>query len=652
MEDRRSASEQVRGQGFLTCVKEAARRFFESYGMPIIPVGSDKRPLMEWKQYQEESMTVEQFDGLPWDKAANFAPVCGTLTKSGYYFVAIDVDKEIKVQPRTTMMEETPRGGRHHYYLSKANCKGVKLHDVGIELLASGQIVVVYGKWLNDNCPTVVECIEADFKDLAKAHGKTELTRVRQPLAVVLQPQPEGNRDKSIFDLVGALRDKNVPYETALATALATNDKYVPPLDQKTVIEKVQNAYKHLYQQPAANATPADTRETSLDEIAEILDCTIKEDRENKLITFASMLLNYTAEYQQNILFKCETTTGKSYIPLQIASFFPATDIVKFMNCSPKAFYHEYGLYDAERRVITVNLEKKILIFLDQQRGDLLKELRPLLSHDQKVLVCKITDRNKRQGHATKTVEIIGYPTVIFCSASARFSEQELTRAFILSPQTGTKKLTLTLTLLSERLSNPVEFQKWLDQNPKRAWLKGRIEAVKTARIQYVFVPEDLKIEITNRFFEDHKFLAPRHQRDLPRLYNLIQAHALLNFANRKTVEAVEGRSIEANRTDALEGYGLYRYIADSNELGLSPETFTVWRDLIKPKISDLGFGKRELQIWYRKKYHRNLNRMRLEAVLDELDVSGQIFEDVDPDDKRKKRYFPSNIEEEAEEVE
>jgi hypothetical protein len=70
------------------------------------------------------------------------------------------------------MMEETPRGGRHFYYLGKNNCDGSKLHDVGVELLGLGQIVVVYHKWLNDNLPTSMISVEAVFAELARALGK------------------------------------------------------------------------------------------------------------------------------------------------------------------------------------------------------------------------------------------------------------------------------------------------------------------------------------------------------------------------------------------------------------------------------------------------------------------------------------------------
>lgn len=81
-----------------------------------------------------------------------------------------------------------------------------------------------------------------------------------------------------------------------------------------------------------------------LEEISEILNSTIKHDERNKLITFLAMLLTYTEENQINLSFTAESSTGKSYIPLELAWYFPKKDVVEYSYVSPAAFYHEYGV--------------------------------------------------------------------------------------------------------------------------------------------------------------------------------------------------------------------------------------------------------------------------------------------------------------------
>ena len=72
------------------------------------------------------------------------------------------------------------------------------------------------------------------------------------------------------------------------------------------------------------------------------------------------------------------------------------------------------GEWDDELKGYRVNLERKILIFLDQPHDALLQRLRPLLSHDQKELMMKITDKRELKGLRTKSVIVRGFPTAFF----------------------------------------------------------------------------------------------------------------------------------------------------------------------------------------------------------------------------------------------
>lgn len=207
----------------------------------------------------------------------------------------------------------------------------------------------------------------------------------------------------------------------------------------------------------------------TIDEVISILSSTIKQDNPAKAILFFAMLSTYTEEDQQNIALQAESSSGKSYIPLELASYFPEEDKIKIASASPTAFFHESGILIDEfgqpinfaekplknatpedvsawqKRLrnsrILVNLERKILIFLDQPHYMLMEKLRTLLSHDQKELHYKITDKTQKYGLRTKNVIIRGFPTIIFCSTKLKLDEQEKTRIFLLSPEVGEEKL-------------------------------------------------------------------------------------------------------------------------------------------------------------------------------------------------------------------
>lgn len=74
--------------------------------------------------------------------------------------------------------------------------------------------------------------------------------------------------------------------------------------------------------------------------VSETLGKTIKHDEENKLIVFFSMDQNYTFEDQQNIMFSAPSATGKSYIALEVAKYFPKEDVDKKGYTSRRAFFH------------------------------------------------------------------------------------------------------------------------------------------------------------------------------------------------------------------------------------------------------------------------------------------------------------------------
>lgn len=380
-------------------------------------------------------------------------------------------------------------------------------------------------------------------------------------------------------------------------------------------------------------------REVTLEEINNILSTTIKHDDTTKLITFLSMLLTYTEEDQQNLAFKSESARGKSYIPLEIVQYFPEEDLMIVAYASPTAFFHEYGIWLPDDKTVLILLERKILVFLDQPHDLLLQRLRPLLSHDKKQLIYKITDKTGKRGMKTKTIAIQGYPTVIFCSAKATLDEQEKTRLFLLSPEATQDKLKKSIELLSLRLGNRQLFKQLLEEDQSRTWLKSRIRAIKTASISNIII-EDPE-EVREKFLETHKFLKPRHQRDFPRLIALIKAHALLNLFTREQVINGTAKCIIANQTDIYEGFRLYEKIVESNELGLSPEHYEIWKKIIEPNLPLIGLTRPEVQKHYFDTYHRHLSYAKLrDEILPALEAAGLIYQEYDPNDKRSKRIY------------
>ncbi|MCM8784250.1 MAG: hypothetical protein NC818_05710 [Candidatus Omnitrophica bacterium] len=274
-------------------------------------------------------------------------------------------------------------------------------------------------------------------------------------------------------------------------------------MDEKTLEQEFQRVEKEIEDEELIRRNrehlKAKFLPLSRQELLEVLGLTVKQDDTNKLITFLCCLSAYTENSQFNISFNAPSSTGKSYIPIEIASLFPKEDVIKVGYCSPTAFFHDKGKFIKELEGYYIDLERKILIFLDQPHTILLQHLRPLLSHDEKEIHTKITDKSQKYGLKTKNVVIRGFPSVIFCSAGLKIDEQEATRFLLLSPEITQEKIRDGIL---EALKKEADFESYLAQlnsNPKRQLLIERIKAIKEEKIEEVKIHNPKYIE--GRFF-------------------------------------------------------------------------------------------------------------------------------------------------------
>lgn len=375
-------------------------------------------------------------------------------------------------------------------------------------------------------------------------------------------------------------------------------------------------------------------------QIVEILNATIKEDRTNKILTFMGLLSAYTEDSQINISNQAPSSTGKSYVPIEVASLFPEEDIIMVGYCSPTAFFHDRGIYDKEANTILIDLEQKILIFLDQPHTLLLQHLRPILSHDKKEIQLKITDKSQKAGLRTKNIIIRGFPSVIFCSSGLKLDEQEATRFLMLSPETTRAKIKAGILEKIKRDSNKKKYFAELNKDTKRQQLIERIKKIKEAKIENIIISDELSKQIEDRFFSQVKILKPRHQRDIGRIISFAKISALLNlwFRNR------QDRTIEMFEEDLDEAFKLWNEISESQELNLPPYVFSIYKEVILPAYDgENGLSRKDILKKYSEVHGRVLPDWLLrQQIIPMLDNAGLINSEQDPNDKRRILITPT----------
>jgi hypothetical protein len=393
--------------------------------------------------------------------------------------------------------------------------------------------------------------------------------------------------------------------------------------------------------EPERNSERVPPYPLSISELREILGLTIKADDANKIVTFLVMLSAYSEDSQMNQSFQAPSSSGKSYIPLEIAELFPPEDIIQLSYASPTAFFHDKAAYDESKKIYSIDLERKILIFLDMPHYSLLQHLRPLLSHDQKVIKMKITDRSQKSGLKTKNIHILGFPSVVFCSANQKMDEQELTRFILLSPETTSEKIRQSIYERVKKESDKKSYLSLLESNPSRQMLKKRIAAIKNANIQSIDIEKPELIQ--KMFFQNHKILKPRHSRDIGKIISIIKALALLNLWNRKRT----GVTLYASEDDIGNAFSVWATIGDAQELSISPYIYSVYKEVILPAWLDKkkeGLSRQDIQKAYYKMYGRPVASWILrQEILPAIENSGLIIQEPDSQDKRKMLVYPQD---------
>jgi hypothetical protein len=147
---------------------------------------------------------------------------------------------------------------------------------------------------------------------------------------------------------------------------------------------------------------------------------------------------------------------------------------------------------------------------------------------------------------------------------------------------------------------------------------------------------------VFDRFIKEHKHLVARHQRDLPRIFGFIKGHALLNAFNRERLTNGKSGTIIATQADVDAGFALYKEIKESNELGLSPYIYRIYKEVIEPNLNPNGLSRKEIRSNYFSVFHKFLHPKFEDSIIAQIEAAGCIQQEPDKEDRRKLLVLPS----------
>jgi hypothetical protein len=346
-------------------------------------------------------------------------------------------------------------------------------------------------------------------------------------------------------------------------------------------------------------------------------------------------------DYPLNLSLQQVFSAGKTTTTVQTSKYFPDCWLLGAM--SPKSLVHEKAEFNEDKDGFIINLEGKVLIFLDEPQLETLAMLKPLLSHDTYETTYKYVD--KESGKTTKAI-LKGFPSVIFCTTKSKYIMEFSSRWLTASPETSSEKIAKVIAAKGAKAAQTQqadpELETW-----KTAFLLLSKERYSVIIPYAVELSQSFRAKkpIDMRFFD--LFLA------------LIKATTILHAFQR---EKDQNGNLKATIQDYEEAYKVFHEIEQPTTLGLGQNVLDFYQNIIKPlqtenetvydfndptkptRTMKTPITYETLMQKYQETTEESISRSTLrDTFLKPLEAKGLIDFEPDPKDKRKKNIIVKN---------
>ena len=228
-----------------------AKEYVCKFGFSVIPVGKDKKPIIDWKEYQTRYPSPEELEKWFSDGKNNIAIVTGPI--SGIAVLDIDGEEgEESIKQNKLYLPPAPcvkTGKGYHYYFKYQNgVRNFTRRYPGIDLRGEGGYVLappsvhpsgaIY-EWIIP--------IEEDLPELPDwVLNEKEKIIEREPgwVEKLLEGVEEGQRNDTLARLAGHYFGKGLGFDETKMILLDWNKRNRPPLPEEEVIRTVESIYK------------------------------------------------------------------------------------------------------------------------------------------------------------------------------------------------------------------------------------------------------------------------------------------------------------------------------------------------------------------------------------------------------------------------
>jgi len=249
--DRESANSDRESAKSIKSILHWAKEYVCKFGFSVIPVGRDKKPLIDWKEFQTRYPSPEELEKWFSDGKNNIAIVTGPISE----IAVLDIDGEEgeeSIKQNKLYLPPAPcvkTGKGYHYYFKYQNgVRNFTRRYPGIDLRGEGGYVLappsvhpsgaIY-EWIIP--------LEEDLPELPDwVLNEKEKIIEREPgwVEKLLEGVEEGQRNDTLARLAGHYFGKRLGFDETKMILLDWNKRNRPPLPEEEVIRTVESIYK------------------------------------------------------------------------------------------------------------------------------------------------------------------------------------------------------------------------------------------------------------------------------------------------------------------------------------------------------------------------------------------------------------------------
>ncbi len=395
---------------------------------------------------------------------------------------------------------------------------------------------------------------------------------------------------------------------------------------------------------------------------------TVKRDETVKGIVFLTGLSAYSKD-PINPFLRGPSSIGKTYNVTETLKYFPPTDLWMLGGLSPTALVHDYGLlidseigveiefedapqksdfgkgknFDREawkrarkdwraklrRSYYLVDLQRKILVFLEAPHYETYMRMRPILSHDVWETHYRFTAKTGKGALRTMHVVLRGWPATIFCTTEIKYVEDLATRGFTVTPEMGRGKHQEAVGLEGEKHAQPWLFNDDPELKPLRYFIQvlgDRLSLSNRAVIPYA-----------QRLSKVYPATIPRDMRDFKHLLSLIEKNCLLHIFQRPSILLKKNNYFMATMRDLLIALKFLKNIEETTRVGISGHIVNFFHKVIVPVSESMEmFHYEDLVAKQVEVGDRPLSSRTVREYVSLLEEIDWVSKEPDLDDKRR----------------